>query len=72
METFARFDLAIYLTPPTRNTDWAAGNLLAHHSEWKRQLEAIVGRHVSLEAIDPGSKPDEMVRTSGVLLWARD
>jgi predicted nucleotidyltransferase len=65
-------DLAIVLMPPNGKHDWAGGNYLACHSAWKRELEAIVGRHVSLEAIDPGSDEDAMVRRTGRLLWARN
>jgi predicted nucleotidyltransferase len=64
-------DWALVLMPPTGKHDWAAGNYVALHSEWKRELEAIVGRHVSLEAPEPGSEEDAMVRRSGVLLWKR-
>jgi len=64
-------DLAIALMPAVGKHDWAAGAYFALHSEWKRQLEAIVGRHVSLEAIVPGTDEDAAVRCSGVRLWAR-
>jgi predicted nucleotidyltransferase len=65
-------DLALVLMPPNGKHDWAAGNYIALHSEWKRRLEKIVGCHVSLEAIDPGSEGDAEVRRTGVRLWARD
>jgi predicted nucleotidyltransferase len=65
-------DIAIALMPATDNTDWALGNYFALHSDWKRQLEAIVGRHVSLEAIVPDTPENAEVRRSGVLLWARE
>jgi predicted nucleotidyltransferase len=62
-------DIAITLMPTNGKHDWAAGNYVAFHSEWKRELETIVGRHVSLEAIEPGSIEDAtVVRT---LLWER-
>jgi predicted nucleotidyltransferase len=64
-------DLAVALMPARGKHDWAAGNYVALHSEWKRQLEVIVGRHVSLEAISPGTKEDAAVRRSGRLLWSR-
>jgi predicted nucleotidyltransferase len=64
-------DLALVLMPPSGKHDWAAGNYIALHSDWKRELEGIVGRHVSLEALEPGSEEDEMVRQSGVPLWKR-
>jgi predicted nucleotidyltransferase len=65
-------DIAIALMAATDNTDWALGNYFALHSDWKQQLEAIVGRHVSLEAIAPDTPEDAAVRRSGSLLWARD
>jgi predicted nucleotidyltransferase len=64
-------DLAIVLMPPNGKHDWAAGNYIVLHGEWKRQLEAIVGRHVSLEAIESGSEGDAIVRETGKLLWER-
>jgi predicted nucleotidyltransferase len=65
-------DVAVVLIPSVGSHDWAGGNYVACHSEWKRQLEAIVGRHVSLEAVEPGTKEDAAVRKSGKLLWVRD
>jgi predicted nucleotidyltransferase len=64
-------DLAVALMPATDGTDWALGNYFALHGEWKRLLEAIVGRHVSLEAIVPGTPEDEAVRRAGTMLWSR-
>jgi predicted nucleotidyltransferase len=64
-------DLALALMPPKGNTDWALGNYFAFESEWKRQLEQIVGRHVSLEPLVLGTDEDAMVRASGVRLWSR-
>ena len=61
-------DVAIALMRATDNTDWALGAYFALHSVWKQQLEAIVGRHVSLEAI----LPDTPRRGRWVLLWTRD
>ena len=62
-------DLAVSLMPPVGNHNWALGNYYALHSGWKQQLEAIVGRHVSLEVIAPGTEEDAEVRRTGVLLW---
>ena len=63
-------DIAIALMPCAADgTDWALGNYFALHSVWKRQLEAIVGRHVSLEVIVPNTPEDEEVRCTGRLLW---
>ena len=64
-------DIAIALMHATDGTDWALGNYFAIHSDWKRQLQAIVGRHVSLEVIVPDTPEDEAVRRSGSLFWAR-
>lgn len=65
-------DIAIALMPADGKTDWALGAYFALSSTWKRQLETIVGRHVSLEPILPGTKEDAAVRRSGALLWSRD
>jgi predicted nucleotidyltransferase len=65
-------DLALVLMPARGHHDWAAGNYIALHSVWKRELETIVGRHVSLEAIDPGSPEYALVKGTGALLWARE
>ena len=56
----------------TRQSRWALGNYFALGDQWRAQLEAIVGRHVSLEAILPGTEYDISVRGGGVLLWARE
>jgi predicted nucleotidyltransferase len=64
-------DIAIALIPPVDDHNWALGNYFVLRSEWQRQLEAIVGRHVSLEAILPDTF-DAVVRRTWVLLWARD
>jgi predicted nucleotidyltransferase len=65
-------DLAVVLMPPNGKHDWAGGNYIACHSAWKAELETIVGRHVSLEAIEPGSDEEAMVRCTGRRLWSRD
>lgn len=52
--------------------NWAMGHYFVLRSEWQRQLEAIVGRHVSLEAIIPDTDSDAYVRRTGERLWARD
>ena len=64
-------DLALALMPPNGKHDWALGNYFAFENKWKRQLEEIVGRHVSLEPLVPGTDPDTIVRRSGVRLWSR-
>jgi predicted nucleotidyltransferase len=64
-------DLALALMPAKGKHDWALGNYFAFESEWKRQLEEIVGRHVSLEPLVPGTEGDAIVRASGVRLWSR-
>jgi predicted nucleotidyltransferase len=67
-------DLGIALMPPKgENDDPAFGAYLACEKEWKRQLEEIVGRHVSLEPIIPDKDPDwdSMVRGFGIRLWSR-
>jgi predicted nucleotidyltransferase len=63
-------DLAVGLMPPKGNHNWALGNYLALGDEWKRELEAIVGRHVSLENITPDEPGTARVR-KWELLWVR-
>jgi hypothetical protein len=58
--------------PPIGKHDWALGSYNACGDEWQHQLEAIVGRHVSLEAIVPGTSEYASVRRDGELLWKRD
>jgi predicted nucleotidyltransferase len=65
-------DVALVLTPPKGADNWALGKYLALGDDWSTQLEKIVGCHVSLEAIVPGSEPYAMVRKTGALLWSRD
>jgi predicted nucleotidyltransferase len=64
-------DLALALMPPDGKTNGALGAYFCFESEWKRQLEAIVGRAVSIEPLVPGEGSDVRVRREGVLLWAR-
>lgn len=65
-------DLAVFLVPPVGQDNPALGCYTARGDEWQEQLEEIVGRHVSLEAIEPGTDLDAKVRRCGVLLWSRD
>lgn len=65
-------DLAIALMPPVDKIDWAFGKYCSHGDGWQRELATIVGRHVSLERISPGTEKDVMVRRCGRLLWARE
>jgi hypothetical protein len=57
--------------PPDGRHDWALGNYFHFESVWKRELEAIVGRAVSIEPLVPGQDSDVRVRHEGKLLWAR-
>src|SRR5258707_11681836 len=65
-------DLALALMPPRGNHDWALGNYLCLEREWKRQLEAIVRRAVSIAVLVPGDDADACVRRDGKRLWVRD
>jgi predicted nucleotidyltransferase len=64
-------DLALALMPADGKHNWALGNYYALECEWKRELEAIVGRAISIEPLVPGQESDARVRREGVLLWAR-
>jgi uncharacterized protein len=63
-------DIAVALMPPNGTHDWALGNYTSQGDPWQHELEKIMGRHVSLEAIESDS--DMRVRQDGVLLWARE
>jgi predicted nucleotidyltransferase len=65
-------DLAVAPMPPVGKHDWALGAYFALEGKWKAELQAIVGRDVSLGVIVPGSEADVRVRSEGVLLWARE
>jgi len=61
-------DLAVVLMPPIGKHDYAFGNYMALGDAWQRHLGGIVGRHVSLEAIEP----DDEITKTGIKLWSRD
>jgi predicted nucleotidyltransferase len=63
-------DIAIGLIPPNGNDNWALGNFAFLKDQWRSELEAVVGRHVSLEAITPDD-PGTASVTKWVLLWER-
>jgi predicted nucleotidyltransferase len=65
-------DLALALMPPIGKTDWALGNYVDFATEWKQELQVIVGRHVSIEPLLPDEDSNERVRREGVRLWSRD
>lgn len=64
-------DIGVGLMPPTGKHNWALGNYAAFGDEWRRELEAIVGRHVSLEAITP-DEPGTANVPKWELLWRRE
>ena len=64
-------DLAIALMATKGVDNWALGKYMALGDDWQRELSALVGRHVSLEVILPGSKEDRHVRTTGKRLMVR-
>ena len=49
-------DLGLGLAPPNGDHDWALGNFYALNGQWRRELEAIVGRHVSLQPSHPRNR----------------
>jgi predicted nucleotidyltransferase len=65
-------DIGIVLNPPKKtNRDPAFGALYALGPLWQAELEEIVGRHVSLEHLMPGTDFDVNTRSSGTCLWKR-
>lgn len=63
-------DIGVGLMPPTTH-NWALGNFGALKDDWRRELEAIVGRHVSLENITPDA-PGTAKVLKWELLWRRE
>lgn len=63
-------DVAFVLRPDTLGD---FGNSLGIYTSlgdrWQRELQGIIGRHVSLEAVIPNTAEDECIRTTGLLLW---
>jgi hypothetical protein len=64
--------LAIVLAKADGKTNWAVGDYFALGDAWQRELSSIVGHHVSLEAIWPGTEEYTDVRSTGIRLWSRD
>ena len=63
-------DIGLVLMPAKGKHDWALGNY-ALGSHWRADLEAIVGCHVSLVPMVPGSEGDIVIRMTGDRLWQR-
>lgn len=63
-------DIGIGLMPANGPHNWALGNFAALKDKWRSELEAIVGRHVSLENITPDEPGDACVR-KWEFLWKR-
>lgn len=65
-------DIGIVLMPPKKaNRDPAYGALADLGLIWQAELEEIVGRHVSLEHLMPGTDFDVRTRSTGTRLWRR-
>jgi hypothetical protein len=64
-------DIGLVLMPKEGDDDWALGAYFSLRGVWRKDLEAIVGCHVSLEAMVDGNDGDREVRTTGVRLWQR-
>jgi predicted nucleotidyltransferase len=64
-------DFGLVLMPAVGKHDWALGNYAELGAHWRTDLEAIVGRHVSLVPMLPGNEGDAVVRMTGYRLWQR-
>lgn len=65
-------DLAVTLTAPVGEHNWALGNYVALcDRQWRPELQALVGNKVSFGAMTPGDEMDIEVRSTGVRLWKR-
>jgi len=66
-------DLGLVLQLAEGSHDWALGNYLAVGNGWRQDLEAIVGRHVSLELFprDGEPLPETMIeaRATAIRVW---
>jgi predicted nucleotidyltransferase len=63
-------DIGVGLIPATRKHNWAFANFLEFKDQWRRELETIVGCHVSLENITP-DEPGTAIVKNWVLVWRR-
>jgi predicted nucleotidyltransferase len=64
-------DLALILMPETDNTNWALAKYIEDKDLWRKRLQKIVGRPISLCAIEPGEKLFDDVMATGKRLWSR-
>lgn len=64
-------DIALILMPETDSTNWALAKYIESRPIWKRTLERIVGRPISLCAIEPGEPLYDEVLSTGIRLWSR-
>jgi predicted nucleotidyltransferase len=61
-------DIGVGLMPATGDHNWAFAHFISFRGEWRRELEAIVGCHVSLENITP-DEPGTAIVENWVLVW---
>jgi predicted nucleotidyltransferase len=68
-------DLGLVLTPGDPGHDWPLGNWLSLGTSWREEIQAALGRLISLEAFSrPGEDPEEEeanARATAILLWTR-
>jgi hypothetical protein len=64
-------EFVVVLSPPADGMDWAFYSFAAHEADWQRDLSAVVGRFVNLEAARPGPKVETLATMGGVKLWSR-
>lgn len=64
-------EFAVELRPSNGHHDWALGEYVALHKEWKAELRAIVGGEVSLVAFRDDIESPFDPREDGYLIWER-
>ena len=64
-------DIALMLSPPIENHNWALGEWLVAGADWHREIEINLGRKVNLQAIHRGMPIYCKVLGSGQQLWIR-
>jgi predicted nucleotidyltransferase len=61
-------DIGIYLMPPTPTSDWALAAYTANRDDWQHELERLLDRHVSLEAVTTGGQ-SALPHATGPAWW---
>lgn len=64
-------DIALMLSPPIENHNWALGEWLVAGADWHREIEMNLDRKVNLQSVHRGMPIYREVLGSGQQLWIR-